>query len=233
MAEYLIDQVTVCDSDGSDQERHEHISLDVADITESFERLSPSPKKSRTEKLPSKKSASQSDSCKKLSFQDESEQLYKEDPQCPIFSNSAPFFSLSEACNIILNPGDKACTKMPRGCRRASTFILDTSCLDHPNDYKADDNGSFRHHGAKVECIELDDDGEVTCIADPKMLRPGQYKLSRTYWVHSSTKDYKKRSVILEDHSGEVYPVIILQYSNTGKEEDVKVEPHQNSKKSH
>ena len=122
---------------------------------------------------------------------------------------------------------------MPRGCRRASTFILDTSCLDHSNDYKADDNGSFRHHVVKVECIELDDDGEVTCIADPKMLRPGQYKLSRTYWVHSSMKDYKKRSVILEDHSGEVYPVIILQYSNTGKEEDVKVEPHQNSKKSH
>lgn len=30
-----------------------------------------------------------------------------------------------------------------------------------------------------------------------------------------------------------MWPVIILQYSNTGKEEDVKVEPHQNSKKSH
>ena len=145
---------------------------------------------------------------------------------------SAPCFSTSKACDIILNPGNNVCTKIPRGCRKTATFVLDTSCFNHPNDFKADDNGSFRHNGTNCEFIEMDDDGEVTRIQDPKVMQPGQYKLSRTYWVHSSTKSYKRRSVTLEDHAGEAWPVTILQYSNTGREEDVKVEPHKNSKKS-
>ena len=106
---------------------------------------------------------------------------YKGDPQCPIFMTSAPFFSASEACEILLNPGDKVCTKIPRSCRMSMTFVLDTSCLDHPNDFKADDNGSFRHHGINQEFIELNDDGEVTRIDATKTLQPGQYKLCRTY----------------------------------------------------
>lgn len=78
----------------------------------------------------------------------------------------------------------------------------------------------------------MEDDGEVSCINDPKDLKPGQYKLTRTYWVHSSAKAFKRSTITLQDHVGEVWPVIILQYSNTSTEEDVKVEPHKNAKKS-
>lgn len=35
----------------------------------------------------------------------------------------------------------------------------------------------------------------------------------------------------MQDHVGEVWPVLILQYSKTGIEEDVKVEPHKNAEK--
>ena len=138
---------------------------------------------------------------------------------------SAPFLSAKEACNILLNPGEKVCTQIPRGCRKDATFVLDTSCFKNRND-----NGSFRNHGSNTECIELDE-GEVSRISDPKDLTPGQYKLTRTYWVHSSTKAFKRRIVTLEDHIGEEWPVVILQYSNTGAEEDVKIEPHKNAKK--
>ena len=73
----------------------------------------------------------------------------------------------------------------------------------------------------------------VKClIDDPKDPKPGEYKLTRTYWVHSSTKAFKRRTITLQDHVGELWSVIILQYSNTGAEEDVKVEPHKNAKKS-
>ena len=57
-------------------------------------------------------------------------------------------------------------------------------------------------------------------------------RLSRAYWVHTSKKVYKRRTITLEDHTVEVWPVIILQYSNAGKEDDLKVKPHQNFKKS-
>lgn len=69
-------------------------------------------------------------------------------------------------------------------------------------------------------------------IDDPKDPKPGEYKLTRTYWVHSSTRAFKRRTITLQDHVGELWPVIILQYSNTNAEEDVKVEPHKNAKKS-
>ena len=69
----------------------------------------------------------------------------------------------------------------------------------------------------------MDEDGDVSRIDDPKDPKPGEYKLTRTYWVHSSTRAFKRRTITLQDHVGELWPVIILQYSNTNAEEDVKV----------
>ena len=58
---------------------------------------------------------------------------------------------------------------------------MDTSCLDNRDDYKADDNGSFHHHGKKVEHMELDDEGDVVKLdSKPDILQEGQYKLLRT-----------------------------------------------------
>ena len=114
----------------------------------------------------------------------------------------------------------------------SATFVLDTSSFDHPDDFKADDNGSFRNIGTKYEFVELDDEGNVTRIEKPESLCQGQFKLSRTYWVHSSTTVFKRRVITLEDHEGGALPMAILQYSNTGKE-DVKVEAHKNSKRNH
>ncbi|KAJ7391173.1 hypothetical protein OS493_019304 [Desmophyllum pertusum] len=42
--------------------------------------------------------------------------------------------------------------------------------------------------GQKAECIKLDDDGEVTRIADPKTLRPVQKAIDRITLLPTSTK---------------------------------------------
>lgn len=55
---------------------------------------------------------------------------------------------------------------------------MDTSYLDNQDDYKADDNGSFRHHGKKVQHVEPDDEGDVIKLdSKPDILKEGQYKL--------------------------------------------------------
>ena len=78
------------------------------------------------------------------------------------------------------------CKERPIACRTNATFVLDTSSLEQRDDYKADDNGSFRHHGKKIEFVELNDEGDVVKLhIKPAMLKEGQYKLSRTYWVHT------------------------------------------------
>ena len=42
---------------------------------------------------------------------------------------TSPFLSTKEACEFILNPSEKLCTEIPRGCRNDATFVLDTFVL--------------------------------------------------------------------------------------------------------
>ena len=121
---------------------------------------------------------------------------------------------------------------MPMACRKSSTFLLDTTCLLSAQDIKADDNGKFRHNGRKVECLEVDEEGVLWQLGEKLgNLERGQYKLFRTYWVHSSNSDFKRRLIELEDHNGDKSPVVILQYQFCGDPANIIVEPHKNAKK--
>ena len=121
---------------------------------------------------------------------------------------------------------------MPMACRKSSTFLLDTTCLLSAQDIKADDNGKFRHNGRKVECLEVDEEGVLWQLGEKLgNLERGQYKLFRTYWVHSSNSDFERRLIELEDHNGDKSPVVILQYQFCGDPANIIVEPHKNAKK--
>ena len=132
---------------------------------------------------------------------------------CPLFSCCAPTYSTEEIVSTLICSGeDKACTERPIACRWNASFVLETSCLDNRDDYKADDNGSFLHHGKKVEHVELDDEGEVAKLdSKPAILKEGQYKLLRTYWVHNSNPQFRRRAIELEDSSGNLSPLMMLQ----------------------
>lgn len=134
----------------------------------------------------------------------------------------------------MLNPSEEmVCTEMPISCRTSATFLLDTSCFQHAEDVKADDNGSFRNQGRKMEVVEIDEEGEASKLEEnPSALKPGQFKLSRTYWVHSSNSSFKRRLTELEDSDGDKWPIVILQYQYSGDPADIKLEPHKHAKKS-
>ena len=124
------------------------------------------------------------------------------------------------------------CKERPIACRTNATFVLETSSLEQRDDYKADDNGSFRHHGKKIEFVELNDEGDVVKLhIKPAMLKEGQYKLSRTYWVHRSNPTFKRRVFELEDSSGNLSPLIMLQYVFDGDPSSIEVKPHGRAKK--
>lgn len=66
------------------------------------------------------------------------------------------------------------------------------SCLGKQDDYKAHENESFRHHGKKVEYVELNDDGDIVYFhSKPDIQKEEQYKLSGTYWVPNSNPQFK------------------------------------------
>ena len=109
---------------------------------------------------------------------------------------------------------------------------MDTSTLTERRDFKADDNGSFRHNGRKVELVEVDDSGDAVKLnSQPTILKEGQYKLIRTYWVHNSNPKFKRRLAELEDSSGNLSPLVLLQYLNSGDPDDIEIKPHGRAKK--
>ena len=83
------------------------------------------------------------------------------------------------------------CKERPIACRTNATFILDTSSLEQRDEYKADDNGSFRHHGKNIEFVELNDEGDVVKLhIKPAMLK----EASTSYHVHIGCTDLTLRS---------------------------------------
>ncbi len=71
---------------------------------------------------------------------------------------------------------------------------------------------SFRHNGKKVEFLEADDEGDVWQLSEKLgILEKGQYKLYRTYWVHSSNSEFKRWLTELEDHNGDKAPIVIIK----------------------
>ena len=80
--------------------------------------------------------------------------------------------------------------------------------------------------------MELNDEGDVVKLhIKPAMLKEGQYKLSRTYWVHRSNPTFKRRVFELEDSSGNLSPLIMLQYVFDGDPSSIEVKPHGRAKK--
>ena len=79
--------------------------------------------------------------------------------------------------------------------------------------------------------MELNDEGDVVKLhIKPAMLKDGQYKLSPTYWVHRSNPTFKRRVFELEDSSGNLSPLIMLQYVFDGDPSSIEVKPHGRAK---
>ena len=80
--------------------------------------------------------------------------------------------------------------------------------------------------------MELDDEGDVVILdSKPDISKEGQYRLLRTYWVHKSNPQFKRRAIELEDSSGNLSPLVMLQYIFDGDPESITVKPHGRAKK--
>ena len=77
-----------------------------------------------------------------------------------------------------------------------------------------------------------DDSGNVTKVSSQHtILKECQYNLIRTYWVHTSNPDFKRRVAELEDSSGNLSPLVMLQYIYSGDPDDIEIKPHGGAKK--
>ena len=87
---------------------------------------------------------------------------------CPLFSRSPRGLSFKRVLEICVNgdvPRNKVCTKVPRGVRSTTTFVIDLEKVDH-RDISADDNGIYGKHSSPSERVKLKltDEGAIEDI---------------------------------------------------------------------
>lgn len=121
---------------------------------------------------------------------------YNEDRTLPVFkwTSSKYHFSIEELGKILLTgsvlPG-KICSRQPTGVCHNAAFLVDLKALDDCNDIRADENGVWKRNGAPIAFISLHDGSRV--IRRTKMKTHSHYyKLSRTYYIHSSSPDFHR-----------------------------------------
>ena len=98
---------------------------------------------------------------------------------------------------LVANPvsKEKICTKQPlRVCQNVS-FIVDLHSLDDPHDIRVDENGVWKRKGSPVAYVSIhtQKSGEKKVFKHSRIGdHPHHYKLTRTYYRHTSSPDFTR-----------------------------------------
>ena len=120
-------------------------------------------------------------------------ELYDGNENLPVYDWSPKNKTSAGILDILLKPShdDFTCKAVPHNISHNVCFLVDTSVLDSPNDWKCDDMGAWRNNRVQREVltqqvVEVDDECEKS------------YQLKRIYYVNNSSKDVTKIVSCLE-----------------------------------
>ena len=107
-------------------------------------------------------------------------------------------FSAEELARLLLIesavPQSKICSKQPVHVCHNISFVVDLHALDDPKDIQADENGVWQRNGSPVTYVSIH--GQSTgakVFRRPNMGNHSHhYKVSRTYYRHSSSPDFRR-----------------------------------------
>ena len=125
---------------------------------------------------------------------------YDQNQTLPVYkwTQAKHHFSVEELGRILLTdavPLSKICSVQPTHISKNVAFVVDLTSLDDHRDIHADENGVWRRMGAPVAFVSIltDPDGTQRVIRRSKMgTLSSHYKLSRTYYRHSSSPDFSR-----------------------------------------
>ena len=108
---------------------------------------------------------------------------------------------IAQAILTISTDDSRICHRAPTNVEHNCTFLIDRSKLRSPADIKADDSGSWKNNGVRNVVI-LISNSDVSIVARGKdiknnRLSKGQYLLTRSYYIHQASKDFRKIIFIL------------------------------------
>ena len=85
----------------------------------------------------------------------------------PLFEIPPPRYSAEHIIRILLDPTippTKVCIRRPIAISKSSTFIVDLTHLENPDDVKHDSFGSWDHSGShpQVFLVDIEENGYIT-----------------------------------------------------------------------
>lgn len=133
--------------------------------------------------------------------------------------------------SILYSPDlSRVCKQKPLKCQENAAFVVNTNYLGDKEDVVSDDLGTFRNNGLKKWFFCDDNCGQLEEIDEPRNWEEGMFTLEKTYWVHQTYNDFRRRLWRLKDHQGTETKYIFLEYSFKDDEHPIQVSTHGNSK---
>ena len=125
--------------------------------------------------------------------------FYDGDRCLPVYewNCSDTHYSLEKLAQILLTqlvPSKKWCIKQPVHVQNNVSFVVNVSTLDDPMDICADENGVWIRKGSPVAYVSKHTKGDATLFyyRHKASDHPNCYKITRTYYRHSSSPDFKR-----------------------------------------
>lgn len=124
--------------------------------------------------------------------------------ETPAFATGSVKYTAAELVQILLDKKRQSglvCDQQPLRVTESKVFLIDTSKLDHHDDIKADDLGSWKNDGQHSRWVKVRRKGESVykveiCSGKPKN-NPNSYCLHRHYFVHHSNSNFKRKIIFL------------------------------------
>ena len=128
---------------------------------------------------------------------------YNDNKMLPVYkrTTSNEHFSIETLARLLLDNETavssgklRVCSTQPVQVCHNVTFLVDLHALDDPMDIRADENGVWDRKGSPVAYVSTHRNGGTTTVYKRSHMgsHPNHYKLTRTYYRHSSSPDFTR-----------------------------------------
>lgn len=117
-------------------------------------------------------------------------EFYNDNELSPVFDWQPKNKRPADILKILLKPmsDTTTCKVPPHNISHNVCFLIDTSSLESPNDWKCDDMGAWKNNKVHREYLSLLSDGDVVTVNKDE----ATYTLKRVYYVNKSSTDLTK-----------------------------------------
>ena len=125
--------------------------------------------------------------------------FYRGNKSIPVFEWNKPLhtYKVQDVAQTLLCDSKKdVCFCTPTNVEHNCTFLVDQSKLKCMADLRADDSGSWKNNGVRCVIIAVNHGGVAIIARDKEAkgykMNYDQYQLTRTYFIHRTSQDFRK-----------------------------------------